>query len=157
MYMPSLFSEGDLMDDWMNGFDQLFEPVEERNVWERRNPLFGRRVKNIMKTDVKESDQGYEMEVDLPGFKKNDVRLEMENGYLTIQAKKSLDKDEKDKNGHMIRQERYSGSMARSFYVGEGITESDVHAHFENGVLKISLPKKNAKEIPEHNYIEIEG
>ena len=97
------------------------------------------------------------MEIDLPGFKKDQIALHLENGYLTVSAEKGLDKDEKDKRGKMIRQERYSGSMQRSFYVGDAVTEEDIHAKFENGVLTLNVPKKDAHKLPERKVIMIEG
>ena len=110
-----------------------------------------------MKTDVREKEDGYEIDMDLPGFKKDQVELTLENGYLTVTANKGFDKDEKDKQGRMIRQERYAGSMQRSFYVGDNMTEEDVKAHFEDGVLHLNLPKKDAKKVPEKKTICIEG
>ena len=154
MFMPSVFSDGDdvmneMMNEWGNDWNRSF--------FGKRNPLFGKRARNLMKTDVKETDNSYEVDVDLPGFKKDEVKLQLSDGYLTISAEKGLDKDE-EKHGRLIRQERYEGAMQRSFYVGEGLTEDDVKASFANGVLKISLPKAEAKKaLPEESYIEIEG
>ena len=119
--------------------------------------LYGRNAKREMKTDVREKEDGYEIDMDLPGFKKDQVELTLENGYLTVTANKGFDKDEKDKQGRMIRQERYAGSMQRSFYVGDNMTEEDVKAHFEDGVLHLNLPKKDAKKVPEKKTICIEG
>lgn len=156
MLMPSIFGES-LFDDWMDSFDKDFE----RDFWGGKNPLYGRHAKNLMKTDVKETDNTYEVDIDLPGFKKDEVTASLNNGYLTISAAKGLDKDkkdEKDENGKYIRRERYAGSMSRSFYVGEDITESDVHAKFEDGILKLTLPKKeSAKAVEEKGRIAIEG
>ena len=154
MFMPSVFSDGDdvmneMMNEWGNDWN--------KNFFGKHNPLFGKRARNLMKTDVKETDNSYELEVDLPGFKKDEVKLQLSDGYLTISAEKGLDKDEK-KHGRLIRQERYEGAMQRSFYVGDGLTEDDVKASFANGVLNISLPKAEAtKALPEESYIEIEG
>lgn len=148
LYVPSLFSEN-LMDDWMDDFESEF--------FGRKNPLYGKHAKNMMKTDVKERENGYEVAVDLPGFKKDEISLELKDGYLTITASKGLDKDEEDKKGRMIRQERYAGAMSRSFYVGDGITEEDVKAKFENGVLMLDIPKKEEKpQEPERKLITIE-
>lgn len=148
LYVPSLFSEN-LMDDWMDDFESEF--------FGRKNPLYGKHARNMMKTDVKETDNGYEVAVDLPGFKKDEISLELKDGYLTITASKGLDKDEEDKKGRMIRQERYAGAMSRSFYVGDGITEEDVKAKFENGVLMLDIPKKEEKpQEPERKLITIE-
>ena len=139
MLLPSIFGE-DLFDDWMMDF-----------------PFRGSRSTSLMKTDVKETENGYEVAVDLPGFKKDEISLELKDGYLTITASKGLDKDEEDKKGRMIRQERYAGAMSRSFYVGDGITEEDVKAKFENGVLMLDIPKKEEKpQEPERKLITIE-
>ena len=110
-----------------------------------------------MKTDVRETEDGYELDIDLPGFKKDEVTAQLDNGYLTIQASKGLDKEQKDKKGKYIRKERYAGSMSRSFYVGDAITEEDVHAKYEDGILKLSVPKKEAKAVEQTKHIAIEG
>mgnify|MGYP002282472433 CR=1 FL=1 len=117
----------------------------------------GKHQKNLMKTDIRETESGYELDIDLPGFKKDEINAKLENGYLTISAAKGLDKDEQDKKGNYIRRERYAGSMSRSFFVGEGVTQEDVHAKFEDGILKLSVPKKAAKEVEQQRYISIEG
>ena len=149
MLMPSIFGEN-LFDDWM---DFPFE----REFFGRRNPLYGKNEKNLMKTDVKEVENGYEVAMDLPGFKKEDISAKLENGYLTITASKGLDKDEKNEDGKYIRRERYSGSCSRSFYVGDGVTEVDIKARFEDGILKLDIPKKDAEKIEQKKYISIEG
>jgi HSP20 family protein len=150
MMLPSIFGEN-LFDDWMDDF-----PV--RGFLEgEHNPLYGKHGKNMMKTDVKELDKGYEVAVDLPGFKKEDLHVELTNGYLTISASKSLNKDEKDKEGKYIRQERYAGSCSRSFYVGEGVEEKDIHAKFEDGTLRLNIPKKDPKALESKKCIAIEG
>lgn len=143
MMMPSIFGEN-LFDDWRDFFGE-------------RNPLYGKHEKNLMKTDVKETDEGYEVDMDLPGFKKEEINAQLSDGYLIISASKGLNKDEKDKEGRYLRRERYSGSMSRSFYVGEGIKEEDIRAKFENGILKLTVPKAAAKEVEQNNYISIEG
>lgn len=129
----------------------------EREFFGRRNPLYGKNEKNLMKTDVKEVENGYEVAMDLPGFKKEDISAKLENGYLTITAFKGLDKDEKNEEGKYIRRERYSGSCSRSFYVGDGVTEEDIKARFEDGILKLDIPKKDAEKIEQKKYISIEG
>lgn len=149
MLMPSIFGEN-LFDDWM---DFPFD----RNFFEGHNPLYGKHAKNMMKTDVRETDNTYELDIDLPGFKKEEVTAELRDGYMTISAAKGLDKDEKDKEGRYIRRERYSGSCSRSFYIGEQICEEDIKARFEDGILKISFPKKEQKKMEENRYIAIEG
>ena len=146
--MPSIFGES-LFDDWVDDFDRQMQHMDRR--------LYGRNAKREMKTDVREKEDGYEIDMDLPGFKKDQVELSLENGYLTVTANKDFDKDEKDDKGRMIRQERYAGSMQRSFYVGQNMTEEDVKARFEDGVLHLNLPKKDAKKVPEKKTICIEG
>ena len=150
MMMPSIFGE--------NLFDDFMDFPFEREFWGRRNPLYGKNEKNIMKTDVRETDSSYELDIDLPGFKKDEVTAKLENGYLTISASKGLNKDEKDKeSGKYIRRERYAGAVSRSFYVGEHIQQEDIHAKFEDGILKLTVPKKDAKQVDEKKYISIEG
>ena len=148
MMMPSIFGESLFDDDWM---DFPFE----REFFGKKNPLYGKHAKNMMKTDVRETENGYEVDIDLPGFKKDEINAKLENGYLTVSASKGLDKDEKDKEGKYIRQERYAGAMSRSFYVGEELTQEDIKAKYENGILKLSLPKKEAKAVEQKRYIEI--
>ena len=148
MMMPSLFTEN-LFDDFFNDFDE--------NFFGKKNPLYGKHARNMMKTDVRETDTTYEVDVDLPGFKKEDINVNYENGYLTISTSKGLDKDEKDKEGNYIRRERYAGSMCRSFYVGDAVSEEDIHAKYEDGILKLSVPKKAPEKIEKDGYIAIEG
>ena len=150
MMMPSIFGENLFDDDWMNfPFEQDF--------WGKKNPLYGKHAKNLMKTDVKEKDGNYEVAIDLPGFKKDEINAQLDNGYLTISAAKGLDKDEKDKKGKYIRKERYAGAMQRSFYVGEYVTQEDIKAKYENGILRLSVPKKEAKPVETKKTIAIEG
>ena len=144
--LPSIFGEN-LFDDF---FDDGF-----LNAFGGRNPLFGKHAKNMMKTEVRETENSYEVDVDLPGFQKDEIRLDLKDGYLTIQAAKGLDKDEKDKKGKYIRQERYAGAMSRSFYVGD-VEPDQISAKYEHGVLQISLPKAGKKELPKSNTIAIE-
>ena len=149
MMMPSIFGEN-LFDDFMNDF-----PFE-KHFFGERNPLYGKHAKNIMKTDVKETDNSYELDIDLPGFKKEDINVQLDNGYLTIAASKSLEKEDEHKKSHYIRQERYSGSMSRSFYVGNDVKQEEIHAKYEDGILKLAVPKKAAKAIETNKYIQIE-
>ena len=149
MMMPSIFGEN-LFDDWM---DFPFD----RDFFGGKNPLYGKNAKNMMKTDVRETENGYELDIDLPGFKKDEITAQLKDGYMTISASKGLDKDEKDKEGRYIRRERYAGAMSRSFYVGEGVTEEDIHAKYEDGILKLSVPKKDKKAVEQKKYISIEG
>ena len=118
--------------------------------------LYGKHAAREMKTDVREHEDSYEIDMDLPGFKKDQIKLELEQGYLTVSAAKGLDKDETDKKGTVIRQERYAGAMQRSFYVGESLTEEDIKARFENGVLSLTVPKAETKKLPEKRVIMIE-
>ena len=146
MLMHSIFGENLFNDDWM---DFGFPEVDKA--------LYGKHANNVMKTDVKETDTGYEVDIDLPGFKKDEINAQLDNGYLTISAAKGLDKDEKDKKGKYIRKERYAGAMSRSFYVGEGVTQEDIKAKYEDGILRLSVPKKEAKAVENKKYIAIEG
>ena len=148
--MPSIFGEN-LFDDFFGPDFDMFPALTGRS-----NPLYGKHAKNLMKTDVRETEGTYELDIDLPGFKKDEVNLTLEDGYLTISAAKGLDKDETDKEGRYIRQERYAGTCSRSFYVGEGVEPTDVSAKFEDGILKVSLPKREQKQLPKSNLIAIE-
>lgn len=146
MLMPSIFGENLFNDDWMNfGFPEVDKA------------LYGKHAANVMKTDVKETDTGYEVDIDLPGFKKDEISAELNDGYLTVSASKGLDKDEKAKDGKYIRRERYAGAMSRSFYVGYGVTQDEIKAKYEDGILKLSVPKKDAKAVENNKYIAIEG
>lgn len=150
MLMPSIFAEN-LFDEF---FDDFPMPREFRNI-DRR--LYGKNAAREMKTDVHEHDDHFEVDIDLPGFKKDEINVNLENGYLTVSAAKGLDKDETTKKGKIIRRERYAGSMQRSFYVGDALTEQDITARFENGVLSLNVPKKEEKKLPEKKVIMIEG
>ena len=142
MLMPSLF------DDF---FDDFARPG--KNLVRYNYPAAA-----VMKTDVKEHDGGYDLDIELPGYKKEDVKAELKEGYLTITASKNENKDETDKKGQYIRRERYSGTCSRGFYVGEEVTEQDIKAKFEDGILKVFVPKKEAvPAVPEAKYIAIEG
>lgn len=146
MLLPSIFGEN-LFDDWM---DFSFPEIPDVD-----KTLYGKHAKNMMKTDVKETEKGYEVAVDLPGFKKDEIKMELENGYLTISAAKGLDKDETDKEtGKYIRRERYAGNLSRSFYIGD-VKQEDVKAAFKNGILSISVPKEDKKAKEEKKYITI--
>ena len=146
MLMPSIFGENLFNDDWMNfGFPEVDKA------------LYGKHAAHEMKTDVRETDSGYEVDIDLPGFKKDEIDVQLDNGYLSISAAKGLDKEEKDKEGKYIRKERYAGSMSRRFYVGDAITEDDIKAKYESGILRLSIPKKEAKQVETTKRIAIEG
>ena len=154
MFTPSIFGES-LFDDWMDDFEKEFD----KELRPAKNPLYGKHAKNMMKTDIREHDAGYEVDIDLPGFKKDEIKVSLDNGYLSIAAAKGLDQDEQEKDtGKYIRRERYAGSCERSFYVGEDITEEDIKGEFKHGILTLNVPKKEAKPAVETNkYIAIEG
>ena len=145
--LPSIFSE--------NLFDDFFDTSFEKNFFGSHNPLYGEHAKNLMKTDVRETEDTYEVDVDLPGFKKDEINVDLKDGYLTISAAKGLDKDEEDKDGRFIRQERYAGACSRSFYVGN-IRPEDVQCKYESGVLKLTLPKQAPKALETNTKIAIE-
>ena len=146
--LPSIFGES-LFDDWMSfPFRSLASDVDRK--------LYGKHAARLMRTDLKEHDDGYELAIDLPGFKKEEIDLQLHNGYLTISAAKGLEEDGKDKKGRLVHQERYCGSMSRSYYVGQSIREEDVKAKFENGVLTLRFPKET-DQLPERKTIMIEG
>lgn len=147
--LPSIFGEN-LFDDFFDDDFGMFP------MWNNHSPLYGKHAKNLMKTDVRETENSFEVDMDLPGFKKDEVNLELKDGYLTVSADKALDKDEKDNEGRYIRQERWSGSCSRSFYVGENVKPEDVHAKFEDGILRLSLPKQEQKQLPSSTSILIE-
>ena len=152
MLMPSIFGENLFDDDWM---DFPFERFD-RDFWGKKNPLYGKNAKNMMKTDIREHEAGYELDIDLPGFKKDEITVDLENGYLTISAAKGLDKDEEDKKQRrVIRQERYVGTSQRTFYVGD-VKAEDVKCKYEAGVLMIEVPKKDVKKIEGPHTIAIE-
>lgn len=150
MMMPSIFGEN-LFDDFMDDFSFPTFPNVDKE-------LYGKHAKNLMKTDVKETENAYEIDIDLPGFKKDEIKASVENGYLTISAARGLDEDEKDKkSGKYIRRERYAGACERSFYVGEGISQDDIKASFQHGILKLFIPKEPEKSVEEKKYVAIEG
>ena len=154
MLMPSIFGEN-LFDDFFGDFPFYYDK-DMKNVEKK---LYGRKASHVMKTDIKETDNGYELVVDLPGFTKDEITAELKDGYLTISASKGLDKDEQEKEtGKYIRRERYAGACQRSFYVGEDITEQDIKAEFKHGILKLFVPKKEAQpKVENKKYVAIEG
>ncbi len=154
MLAPSIFEEN-FIDD-LFGFPYMKEFDNMEHDMERK--LYGRKASRMMKTDIREKDDNYEVAIDLPGFKKEEITVELDNGYITISAAKGLDKDENDKKGKLLRQERYAGSMTRSFYIGENVTKEDIEATYRHGVLTLTVPKKAMeKKLPEKNLIAIEG
>ncbi len=147
--VPSIFGEN-LFDTFDSDFDRMFN-----NAF-LRNPVMGKRASHVMKTDVRETENSYELDVDLPGFKKDEVNVQLENGYLTISAGKKVDKEVKDEKGTYIRRERYDGACTRSFYVGEDIRKDDIAAKMEDGILRLTFPKKAREEIERSRTIAIE-
>ena len=147
--LPSIFRD--------NLFDDMFDFDDFDKEFNRMmRPLYGKHAQNMMKTDVRETENSYELDIDLPGFKKDEIKVELDNGYLSISAAKGLDKDEEKKDGKYIRRERYAGAMNRTFYVGDNLTQQDIQAKFEDGILKISVPKKDVQQIEQNKYIAIE-
>ena len=144
MLMPSIFGEN-LFDDWVDFSFPSFD-----------RDFYGNSSRSVMKTYVKETDKGYELDIELPGYQKEDVKAQLKDGYLTVQAVKNVNNDTKNEEGAYIRRERYAGTMSRSFYVGDNVTEGDIQAKFENGVLKLAVPKKEAKKVEENKYIAIQ-
>lgn len=149
MMMPSIFRE--------NLFDELFDFPTVDDFWGKRSFQNANNTTAMMKTDVKEKENGYEVAIDLPGFKKEEVTAKLEDGYLTISAQKDVNNDEKDEDGKYIRRERYTGQCRRSFYVGEAVEDNEIKARFEDGILKLEIPKKDVKTVEQKKYIAIEG
>ena len=146
--LPSIFRD--------NLFDDMFDFDFDKEFDRMMRPLYGKHSQNMMKTDVRETEDSYELDIDLPGFKKDEITIQLDNGYLSISASKGLDKDEEKKDGKYIRRERYAGAMNRTFYVGDNLTQQDIQAKFEDGILKISVPKKDVQQIEQNKYIAIE-
>ncbi len=145
--LPSIFGE--------NLFDEFFaNPFGLVNTAPAEEALYGKHARNLMKTDVREMDNSYELDIDLPGFKKDEITVDLKNGYLTIGASKGLDKEEKD--GKYIRRERYAGVCSRSFYVGTAVRPEEIGAKYEDGILKLSVPKAVKKELPASTSISIQ-
>ena len=149
MFYPTLF-KNDLFDDFFN-----FPSFRDADSIERK--LYGKHANGLMKTDVHENEGNYELDIDIPGFKKEEITLTLDNGYLVVGAAKNVTDEEKDSRGTLLRQERFSGAMQRSFYVGDAIQETDVKARFEDGVLRLTFPKEKEPELPEKKTIMIEG
>ncbi len=147
--LPSIFGE--------NLFDEFFaNPFGLVNTAPAEEALYGKHARNLMKTDVREMDNSYELDIDLPGFKKDEITVDLKNGYLTIGASKGLDRDQKDDNGKYIRRERYAGVCSRSFYVGTAVRPENIGAKYEDGILKLSVPKTVKKELPESTSVAIQ-
>lgn len=146
--LPSIFGE--------NLFDEWLAFPSERSLFGEHDPLYGKHGRHLMRTDVRETEDAYELDVDLPGFKKDEIHARLENGYLTITAARRMEKDETDKKGRYIRRERYAGQCSRSFYVGEGVTQDEIRAKYTDGILRLSLPKRPASPPESHRYIAIE-
>ena len=145
--LPSIFGE--------NLFDEWFDGSLEKQFFGGRDPLYGKHAKNLMKTDVKELDYGYLLDVELPGFKKDEIEIQLQDGYLTISANKQIEKEEKKEKGRYIRQERYGGQCSRSFYVGD-IRPEDIQAKYEDGVLRVQIPREEESKLQKQSRISIE-
>lgn len=137
--------------------ENWFETPLDKEMLSLERPLYGKHAKHLMKTDVQETDDSFQVDIDLPGFQKEDIQVHLEDGYLQVAANKSVEKEEKNEKGVYLRQERYTGSMARSFYVGETLTPEDIQAKYENGILTLTLPKKQPEQISHKGNIAIEG
>ena len=144
--LPSIFGEN-LFDDF---FTDPFGMMPRGN-----DPLYDKHARNMMKTDVRELDNTYELDMDLPGFKKDEITVDLKNGYLTVQAAKGLDKDQQGHAGNYIRRERYAGVCSRSFYVGDTLRPEDIGAKYEDGILRLSVPKAAKRELPESTSITV--
>ena len=147
--VPSIFNDN-LFDSFFN--DDFFWPETRRGADRADRKLYGHRAGEITKTDVKETEKGYEVAVDLPGFKKEDVTCELKDGYLTVSAEKKLEENEKDSEGKYIRRERYTGNQSRSFYVGDGIHEDDIKASFQDGILRLDVPKQPVQQVEDKRH-----
>lgn len=154
--MPSILGEN-LFEDWMDTPFRHFYKTMPNSV----SDGFNKDTKSLMNTDIKENEDNYTLDMELPGFTKSDINASLMDGYLTIEAKRtegSNNNDEQDKKGNYIRKERFYGSCKRSFYIGEAVSKDDINAKFENGVLSLIIPKKDFKEaVEKNNYIAIEG
>ena len=140
---------------WNNNWiDDLFDRSFRLTPWPDERELYGKHARNLMKTDVHETEDSYEMNVDLPGFKKENIHVDLKEGYLTVRAEKGLEKEEKMEM-KVIRSERYVGSMSRSFYVGE-IEPESIKCKYEDGVLTLEFPKENQPKLPQTHSITIE-
>ena len=148
MYAPSIFNNS-FVDSFFNDpFDSVFDDMFRSS--------FGNGSATAMSTDVQDLGDSYQMEMELPGYEKQDLKADLKNGYLTISAEHNSENNEQDENGRFVRRERYTGRCQRSFYVGEGVQKEDIKASFENGILKLVIPKKDAPAVEEQKYIAIE-
>ena len=148
--LPRIFGEK-LFDDWMN------DDFPFTGAFPAMGQMFGKHEKNLMKTDVKENADGFVVDIDLPGYKKEDIKAELNDGYLTVSANRSYEHDDDKDKDHYIRRERFTGSCSRTFYVGDGVKQEDIKARFENGILTLMVPKKDEKKLPQSSQIAIEG
>ena len=148
MLRPSIFND--------NFTDSLFDEFFNDSFWPTARTT--RRGVTSMKTDIKETDDAYQVEMELPGFAKEDVQADLKDGYLTVTANHAENNDTQDKDGKYLRKERYSGSLSRSFYVGDGVTQDDIKGRFADGILTITVPKKEKEpQVEEKKFISIEG
>lgn len=148
MFMPSILGDN-FFDDFFGGYTY---------PQKKASRAYRMTASETMKTDIKETDEGYELDIDLPGYKKEDIKAELKEGYMTITAEKKTEEENKDENGKFIYRERFIGNCSRSFYVGDAVTEEDIKAKFEDGILKMFVPKKEAEPVVEEKkYIAIAG
>ncbi len=153
MLMPSIFGE-DLFDTFFNDFPFY----SDKDMKKLEKKVYGRKASRMMKTDIKEKKDGYEVVIDLPGFKKEEVQVSLEDGYMTVSAAKGAGTDADKEDGRYIRRERYEGACSRTFYVGYAVEKEDIKAQFRHGILKLFIPKKEARPaVEQDNYISIEG
>ncbi|MCI8483665.1 MAG: Hsp20/alpha crystallin family protein [Lachnospiraceae bacterium] len=149
MLVPSIFNTNLSNDFFNDSFDSMFRDAF-RSPFERMSNV------SCMSTDIQDLGDKYQMEIELPGYEKKDLKADLKDGYLTVTAERSANKEEKDENGKFVRRERYMGSCQRSFYVGKNVTQEDIHASFENGILKLMVPKKEVPAVEEKKYISIQ-
>lgn len=149
MLTPSIFGDN-LFDNWMEDF--AFPRFADMD-----KAVFGKNTNNLMKTDVKDNGDGYTVDIDLPGFKKDEIKMQLDDGYLTVSAVKEINQEDKNEEGKYVRRERYAGSMSRSFYVGKNVREDDIHPKYEDGILTFCLPKEDKRVEEQKRYIAIEG
>ena len=154
MFMPALFDTNNMLSDFNRALRSYSDFLWDEDIDKK---LYGKNARNIMKTDVKDSGDHYDVAIDLPGFKKDEISVSVDNGYLTVSAEKGQEKEEKEeKSGRYIRRERCAGSVSRSYYVGSSVKPEDVKAKFEDGILALQVAKKEEKEEEKKALIKIE-
>ena len=151
MLMPSIFGEN-LFDDFFGGFPFY----DDRDFRRAEKKLYGKNAGHLMKTDIREQEDGYLLDIELPGFKKEEIKMELEDGYLTIAAARTASNEERSEQGKLVRQERFSGSCTRTYFIGEEMNVEDIKARYENGELKVFVPKKDPQALQTKKTISIE-